>query len=533
MYRRRHCSLLINATRQISYCSVATNGLVNTYSPTITALLNDQHSLFVNTSRKTRNYCTRTQYNSVGRLPLELRTSTFLNFGTKTTLSTRVSTIIGSVSSITCRSTSSKSTKVVNSAKEALSDIRLNDITIAIGGFGTCGVPETLVNELSNTDTATNLTIVALTANLDDYGIGKLLQKHNKVHRLISSYVGENKLLETLFFNGQIQMELTPQGTIAERLRAAGAGIAAFYTPTGANTIYSQGGIPIQYHPSSGSNDPKRKSSPTTLIESPKRETRTFYNPKVNRDVEYVLESALYCDVALIKCHIADTVGNVIFRGTAQNSNPDCAMAGKICIVEAEHIVDAGTLDPNHIHLSGVYVQKVIQAIENTKPIERLKLLKSKNTSSSSVQKELKPEEIGRDRILRRAAKEFQNGYYVNLGIGLPTGASNYIPDDIHIQLQAENGLMGIGPYPLTIDDADADYINAGKETITPYQHGASTFSSSSSFSMIRGGHIDVTVLGGLQVNQYGDLANWIVPNKIVKGTSFFVATILFTARIC
>lgn len=183
-------------------------------------------------------------------------------------------------------------------------------------------------------------------------------------------------------------------------------------------------------------------------------------------------------------------------------------VAAKITVVEAEHIVQAGELDPNEIHLPGIYVNKVIQAVDNEKRIERMKLQDAKGGGVIKG---------GRGRIMRRAAKEFKDGMYVNLGIGMPTMASNFVPDGVSIELQAENGLLGIGPYPASEDLADPDYINAGKEPITFFP-GASTFSSSASFDMIRGGHVDLTILGGLQCSASGDLANWIVPGKLLKG---------------
>lgn len=382
--------------------------------------------------------------------------------------------------------------KVVPSAREALEGLDLNGATVCVGGFGLGGSPETLLQELSKSKAAKDLTVAALTGGTDGGGIGLLLEA-GIVKRLISSYVGENKHLEESFFGGKLEVELTPQGTLAARMKAAGAGFPAFFTPTGVGTVYANGGIPIKF---------KEDGSQDVEIESDPRPTQEFDGD------EYVMEYALKGDLALVKAAVADTRGNLIFRGTAQNANPDAAMAGKITIVEAEKIVEAGELNPNDIHLPGVYVDKVIQASSDPKQIERLRL--QSNESSKGVGG-------GRARIMRRAAKEFQDGMYVNLGIGMPTMSSNYIPDGVKIELQAENGLMGIGPYPATEKEADADYINAGKETITAMP-GASCFSSSESFNMIRGGHIDLTILGGLQCSQNGDLASWIVPGKLLKG---------------
>ena len=223
--------------------------------------------------------------------------------------------------------------KVLSSADEAIRDIT-DGSTILVGGFGLCGIPETLIEALVRKGVK-NLITVSNNAGVDGFGLGKLLAA-GQIVKHIGSYVGENKLLEQLVLSGKLQLELNPQGTLAERIRAGGAGIPAFFTPTGVGTIVGEG-----------------------------KEMREFDGRP------YVMEKALRGDFALIKAWKADRWGNLIFRKTSRNFNPMMATAGKVTIVEAEHIVEPGELDPDQIHLPGVYVKRIIQSPALEKRIEK------------------------------------------------------------------------------------------------------------------------------------------------------------------
>ena len=223
--------------------------------------------------------------------------------------------------------------KLVANAQEAVRDIP-NGATLAIGGFGLCGIPENSIGALVEKGIK-NLTCISNNAGVDDFGIGLMLQKR-QVKKMISSYVGENKLFESLVLSGELEIELTPQGTLAEKLRAGGAGIPAFFTPTGVGTRVAEG-----------------------------KEVREFNGKK------YVLEHALTADFALVKAWRGDAMGNLVFRKTARNFNPMVATAGKITIVEVEELVSVGSLDPDQIHLPGIYVQRIFQGQNYQKRIEK------------------------------------------------------------------------------------------------------------------------------------------------------------------
>jgi len=243
--------------------------------------------------------------------------------------------------------------KVVASAAEALKKAGLKDgATILMGGFGLCGIPENLIaatRELGVKD----LTVVSNNAGVDDFGIGILLQTR-QVKKMVSTYVGENKTFERQFLEGDLEVELIPQGTFAEKIRAGGAGIPAFYTPTGFGTQVAEGGLPM-LHAKDGS----------VQKGSPKKETREF------RGRMYVLEESISGDFSFVKGYRGDTVGNLVYRKTARNFNPMIATAGKITIAEVEQLVEIGGIDPEAVVTPGIYVHYIFQGKNYEKRIER------------------------------------------------------------------------------------------------------------------------------------------------------------------
>lgn len=234
--------------------------------------------------------------------------------------------------------------KVVASAAEAVKDIASGS-TIAVGGFGVVGVPEYLIRALREQG-ADNLELISNNAGLDGRGLGMLLES-GQVGRMIASYVGENKEFARQYLSGELEVELTPQGTLAEKLRAAGAGIPAFYTITGAGTQVAEGGMPWLYD-----------SEGDVVKESPAKETKTFET--FGEKQEYVLEESLPADFALVRAAKADRHGNLVFHSSARNFNPPAAQAAKITIAEVEEIVEAGEIAPDDVHLPGIYVHRIV-----------------------------------------------------------------------------------------------------------------------------------------------------------------------------
>ncbi len=235
--------------------------------------------------------------------------------------------------------------KTVATAREAVAGIG-DGASLAVGGFGLSGNPMVLINAILESG-AKDLSVVSNNCGVDDWGLGVLL-KARRIRKMTSSYVGENKEFERQFLSGELELELTPQGTLAEKLRAGGSGIAAFFTPTGVGTQVAEGGLPRRYH-----------EDGSIAVASPKKEVRTMEFG--GREREFVLEEAITTDFSFVHALRGDTHGNLVFNKSARNFNPIAAMAGRICIAEVEELVAPGEIDPDSVHLPGVYVHRVVE----------------------------------------------------------------------------------------------------------------------------------------------------------------------------
>src|SRR5919205_1712867 len=258
--------------------------------------------------------------------------------------------------------------KVYPDAKAALDGLLHDNMTIAAGGFGLCGIPENLIAALYESGVK-GLTIVGNNAGVDDFGMGILLPAR-QVKKVMASYVGENKEFDRQVLSGELELELIPQGTLAERLRAGGAGIPGFYTRTGFGTLLTE-----------------------------KKETKKF------GDKEYVLEPGITTELSLVKAWKGDKSGNLIYRKTSRNFNPMIASCGKVCVAEVEQLVEVGELDPDQIHTPGIFVDRIIQGANYEKRIEFRTLAGTTGKKDSPI----------RELMAKRAAQELRDGYYVNL----------------------------------------------------------------------------------------------------------------------
>ncbi len=368
--------------------------------------------------------------------------------------------------------------KPVYSATEAVADIP-DGATILLGGFGVLqGWPHELLVALRDRG------VKDLTLICNSPGFGPLspqiLAENRQIKKLIASFGGYAYRVTSLseqIGTGDVAFELVPQGTLIERVRAGGAGIPAFFTPTGVGTFVEEG-----------------------------KEKRIFDGR------EYILETALRADFALLRAHRADTAGNLIYRRTGRNLHPAFASAAEVTIAVVDDVCEAGSLDSEAIVTPGIYVDRLVQRdtpLRREEVFDFIRRLGRNVQVAASAQTADKMAGLSPELMALRAARLLPAGQYVNLGIGLPTLVSDFI--DEQIVLHAENGILGYGPLAPTGQE-DIDLYNASSQFVSLLP-GASFFDTADAFAMARGGHLDTVILGGFQVAANGDLANWKHPN--------------------
>jgi 3-oxoacid CoA-transferase len=355
------------------------------------------------------------------------------------------------------------------STTEAAALVKDGDVLLC-GGFGMTGNPVHLLDALALTATK-NLTYIGNNVGEQGLGGGKLLQ-NGQIKKIIGSFFTSNPDAVNAAQSGNVAYEIIPQGTLAEAIRAGGCGIGGFFTPTSAGTLLAEG----------------------------KEE-------KIIKGVPQVFVEAIRGNIGFVRAWKADKAGNLVYRLTEENFNTAVAMAADIVVAEVEEIVETGELLPSEIRTQACFVNYIVQAT----------LHENELGSSATVKGSLKKVDEARLNIAKRAIKELKSGQVANLGIGIPTLVADLISPDQGIILHTENGMLGVGPEPSDGSGAMVNPVNAGKIPVTPLL-GASYFDSATSFGMIRGGHIDVAIMGGLQVDSSGNLANWAVPGKPLLG---------------
>jgi 3-oxoacid CoA-transferase len=365
--------------------------------------------------------------------------------------------------------------KPLLTAAAAVADVP-DGASILLGGFGVLqGWPHELLFALRERGVK-DLTLICNSPGFGPYS-PQILAENRQIKKLIASFGGYSYRVTPLseqIGRGEVEFEMVPQGTLVERVRAGGAGIPAFFTPTGVGTVVEEG-----------------------------KEQRIFDGRA------YLLETALRADFAFIRAHRADAHGNLLYRRTARNFNPPFATAANVTIAEVDDIVDPGTLDPEVVATPGIFVHRLVRREAPLRKETVFELMRSLGRNVKVAENAgaaghgLSPELMA-----LRAARLLAPGQYVNLGIGLPTLVSDFISD--HIVLHAENGVLGYGPLAV-VGEEDIDLYNASSHLVTLLP-GASFFHSADAFVMARGGHVRTVILGGFQVAENGDLANWKTP---------------------
>jgi 3-oxoacid CoA-transferase len=341
--------------------------------------------------------------------------------------------------------------------------------TLMAGGFGMTGNPVHLLHALAETGVK-NLTYIGNNVGEVGLGGGRLL-RNGQIAKAIGSYFTSNREAVAAAQSGAMQVQLLPQGSLAEAIRAGGAGLGGFYTPTAAGTVLAEGA-----------------------------------DVREIDGTPHVFVPALRANVAFVRAWRADTAGNLVYRMTEQNFNRAMATAADLVVAEVEQVVEVGELDPDRIHTPGLYVDYLVQAHTTLEDLG----------SSASVEAAGQKVDQQRMNMARRALAELRRGDVVNLGIGIPTLVADLIGPEDGIIMHTENGMLGVGPAPEEGGAMDFP-VNAGKIPVTALP-GSSYFDSADSFAMIRGGHVDVAIMGGLEVDERANLANWAVPGKPLLG---------------
>jgi len=379
------------------------------------------------------------------------------------------------------------SCKIYEHAQDAVEDIRHRS-SICIGGYGACGVPENLVKALSELGSY-DLHVYSLSAAIPDFGVNLLL-KNRQVKKLSTSHIGHNKLLNSLYMSGELELEMLPDGTLTSKVRSGGAGIPGFYIRTGVDTVVEEGNYPLKYLPGG-----KRVE-----IYSTGKEKRRF------EKVDCLFEESILPEFAFVKAWKADTAGNLIYKRTAKNINPDIATCARVTIAEVEEIVPEGELDPDEIDTSSIFVKRLIKGENYQKPIVPF----GENEDPNN------PAYKSKCLIAKRASKELEDGMYVHLGLGMPYLVSNYVPEEKTIFFHSTPGVLGMWT-KAEGDSLDPDIIDSNHENIK-LAPGSACFSANTSMDMIRAGHLDLVMSGALEVSQNGDLSNWVVPGVWTRG---------------